>query len=82
MSLSDNRLRDYEDRCEDDFYYYQEKDVREAVRELKELFEFRKFCVYCRASPSLCKCDNEIKWAVWNETLLSDIDEIFGEKLI
>ena len=40
---------------------------------LSEIIELRKFCIYCRCSPPLCKCNHEIKFVVWEEVIKSDI---------
>jgi len=42
---------------------------------LSDIFEQKKFCVYCRASPEFCRCKNEIKYAVWKDVIEEDVKE-------
>lgn len=46
---------------------------------LSDIFETRKFCVYCRAASQFCKCNNEIKWVVWQEIIKGDVKEFIAK---
>lgn len=71
MSLSDKQMDSVPISSEwQDYLHYKPEDVREAVRELKRKFE----------EPLTKNIHKKTK--VFYKEFLSEIDEIFGEKLI
>ena len=58
-----------------------EGKFRQFIKEILDEIETMKFCVYCRASPQLCKCNHKIKSAVWSDILTEIIKQKSGDKL-
>jgi len=68
QTLSDKRVRDYEEVCEDDFYCYPESDVREAVKKLKKELIIAMVTINHKKSKGM--------------RVVEIIDKIFGDKLV